>query len=260
MSPSAPRLPVDVPADSFDGVAAAGLCGRLHVPAVHLFASTGSTLDVAHTLAAHGAPHGTLVLADAQTRGRGRGGKRWASAPGGGLWLTLIARPASAESVRVLTVRLGLGAAHALDAFAAAPVELKWPNDLHVGGGKLAGVLVEARWRGTALEWLAIGLGVNVTAPGDVPHAAGLRPGTKRVAVLAALVPALLAAAERPGGELEADELHAYAARDLAAGRRASAPVRGVVRGINAAAELVVATSDGDVALGSGSLVLAEDT
>lgn len=250
----------DIPADIFDGFPANVLRDLIGVPALHLFASAGSSLDVAHGLAARGAAQGTLVLVDAQTRGRGRGRKRWASPAGVGLWMTLIARPASADSIRVLTVRLGLAAAVALDPFAMQPVQLKWPNDLYVGAGKLAGVLVEARWRGTTPEWLAIGLGVNVVAPPDTPRAAGLRPGAQRVRVLASLVPALCAAIVRLDGVLDDDELRAYARRDLVAGRHADAPARGVVVGINSAAELVIATSAGDVAIGTGSLVLSEDT
>jgi len=249
----------DIPADSFDGFPANVLRDLLGVPALHLFASAGSALDVAHGLAAGGAAHGALVLADAQTSGRGRGGKRWASPAGVGLWMTLIARPASADSIRVLTVRLGLAAAVALDPFAMQPVQLKWPNDLYVGAGKLAGVLVEARWRGATPEWLAIGLGVNVVAPTDTPRAAGLLPGAQRVRVLASLVPALSAAIERLDGVLDDDELRAYASRDLVAGRHADAPARGVIVGINSAAELLIATREGDVALSTGSLVLSED-
>jgi BirA family biotin operon repressor/biotin-[acetyl-CoA-carboxylase] ligase len=249
----------DVPVDAFDGVGATALREALHLPALHLYSTVGSALDVAHRLAAEGATHGTLVLADTQTRGRGRGGKRWASPPGTGLWMTLIARPASADSIRVLTVRLGLAAAVALDAFAVLPVQLKWPNDLYVGAGKLAGVLVEARWRGATPEWLAIGIGVNVVAPASTGAAAGLRPGTRRVAVLEALVPAIGMALARVDRVLGEDELRAYARRDIAAGRQATAPARGTILGINPAAELLIATGSGDVALGSGSLVLSED-
>ena len=250
----------DVPARSFDGVPGRVLCEMLGLSAVHLFSSAGSALDVAHRLASDGAAHGTLVLADAQTRGRGRNGKQWASPPGIGVWLTLLVRPGRPEVVRVLTVRLGLAAAAAMDRFTAVPIRVKWPNDLYVGAGKLAGVLVEARWRGATLEWLAIGVGVNVIAPVDAPNAAGLRTGTERVAVLTALVPALRAAAERAGDALDADELRMYAARDLTAGRRAVAPARGTVLGITPLAELRLATATGEMVFGSGSLVLAEDT
>ena len=251
---------LDVPANSFDGVPGRVLREMLGVAAVHIYASAGSALDVAHRLAMDGAPHATLVLADAQTRGRGRNGKHWASPPGTGLWLTLLVRPDRPEVIRVLTVRLGLAAATAIDRFATMPIRVKWPNDLYVGEGKLAGVLVEARWRGATPEWLAIGVGVNVIAPTDAPNAAGLREGTERLSVLTALVPALLTAAGRVGDVLDADELRAFASRDLAVGRVAVEPARGTVLGITLGAELRLATAAGDAVFGSGSLVLAEDT
>ena len=250
----------DVPSDTFDGVPASTLARWLGVPAIHVFARVGSTLDVAHELAAAGAPEHTLVLADMQTRGRGRAGKRWTSPAGSGIWLTLVARPATMESVRVLTVRLGLAAAAALDVFAESRIGVKWPNDLFVGTRKVAGILVEARWRGASPEWLAIGFGVNVTPPPDAPMAGHLATSTSRVDVLRTLVPALQSAVARHESELDAAELAAWTARDLAVGRRVNAPVRGVVTGIDRTAALLVHTEDGPVAISSGSLVLSEES
>lgn len=214
-------------------------------------------MDVAHARARLGAPAGTLVLADRQTAGRGRGGRSWASHAGAGIWMTLLERPADPAALEVLSLRLGLRAANALDAFADAPVQLKWPNDLHVAGRKLAGILVEARWRDARPEWVAIGFGLNVVAPAGVPSGTGLRDGTRRLDVLEVLVPALREAAAARG-PLGPEELAAWAARDLARGRRCSAPAHGVVRGITPAGELVVAAEQGDVALRGGSLVLEE--
>ncbi len=98
-----------------------------------------------------------------------------------------------------MSLRLGLRAARALDRYAESPVRLKWPNDLYVADGKLAGILVEARWRANRIDWVAIGIGVNVRAPTDVENAASLEPGADRVDVLAELVPALRAAAQARG-------------------------------------------------------------
>ena len=75
----------------------------------------GSTLDVAHTLAADGAAAGTVVIADAQTAGRGQRGRAWQSERGAGLWLTLIERPSDASALDVLSLRVGLALAPALD-------------------------------------------------------------------------------------------------------------------------------------------------
>lgn len=241
-------------AGRYDGVSAEALADRLGVPHVALFASVGSTMDEAHALATSGALAGTLVLADEQTAGRGRSGKRWSS-PHRGIWLTLIERPRDPASVEVLSLRIGLCAAQALDAFTSEPIRLKWPNDLYVDRGKLAGVLVEARWRGERLDWVAIGFGLNVEPPADHPAAAGLEPGTKRLDVLEALVPELRAAAASHG-QLTQQELDEYAARDLARSRQCIEPVRGVVRGISANGELLVELADSVVRVRTGSLVL----
>jgi len=228
---------------------------RLEVPDVVAYHSIGSTLDAAHALAAGGAPAGTVVVAERQTAGRGRDGKRWSSPPGQGVWLSVVERPARREALDVLAIRVGLCAAEALDAFAEEPIRLKWPNDLYVEGRKLAGTLVEVRWRGAQLDWVAIGFGVNVTAPEDEPRAGHLDAGTSPASVLEAVVPALRAAA-RADGLLATAELEAYTGRDLARGHRCIAPVPGRVVGISAAGELLVELADSTVAVRSGSLIL----
>ena len=221
------------------------------------FESVGSTLDEAHALASSGAPAGTLVVADAQTAGRGRQGRVWRSDPGAGLWLTLIERPTDAASLDVLSLRVGLSLAPALDAFTAHRVSLKWPNDLYVGSRKLAGILVEARWRDSRPEWVAIGVGVNVRAPAAEPKAIGLRSGTSRLDVLDAIMPAIRRAASQVG-PLTENERHAFSARDLASGRRCTEPLPGIVSGIDASGALLVHSMDGVVAVRAGSLVLTE--
>lgn len=243
----------------YDGWTASALAFELGVPRVLLSASTASTLDDAHALAAAGAPAGTLVLADEQTAGRGRDGRHWSSRTGGGIWLTLIERSADAATLDVLSLRLGLHAARALDAYTGSAIRLKWPNDLYVGQRKLAGILVEARWRGASPDWVAIGFGLNVLPPTDIAMAAALEPGASRPLVLACLVPALRAAS-RATGSLSPAELHEYAARDAAVGRACRAPAHGTVRGITAGGELVVATADGAHHFRSGSLAFAEDS
>lgn len=237
--------------------AAAALAERLSLPRAIVFETVGSTLDEAHRLGGSGSPAGTLVVANAQTAGRGRQGRAWRSEPGAGLWLTLIERPTDAAALEVLSLRIGVLLAPTLDEFASAPVSLKWPNDLYVGSRKLAGILVEARWRDSRPEWVAIGVGVNVCAPRDEPNATGLRDGTSRLDVLDAIIPAIRQAAAR-AGRLTDDERTAFAARDLAAGRPCTDPVPGIVSGIDPAGALLVSTADGVVAVRAGSLVLTE--
>lgn len=244
--PDAPR---------FDGLTARELTDLLELPAVEFLPETTSTLDVAHRLGADGAEAGTLVIADHQTAGRGRTGARWSSPAGTGLWLTLLERPAGTSGLEVLSLRIGLRSARALDRFAPEPVRLKWPNDLYVEEKKLGGILVEARWRERKLEWVAIGIGVNVFVADDVPAAGALDSGTQRVEVLTDLIPALRSAA-RAAGNLSPVELIEWNARDLARGKPCSEPARGVVEGISPAGELLVALADSVARFRSGSLVL----
>jgi BirA family biotin operon repressor/biotin-[acetyl-CoA-carboxylase] ligase len=241
----------------YDGVTPDALAEQLGVPRAIVFDEVSSTLDVAHELAAAGAPAGTIVLADAQTAGRGRLGRRWRSAGGAGIWLTVLERPADPPNLDLLPLRIGIALAPALSAFAEDTVALKWPNDLYVGRGKLAGVLTEARWRGDALEWVAIGVGINLRAA-EGEAASGLRPETRRIDVLKAALPAIRDAAARRG-PLSAEELSVFAERDRARGKACVEPVDGTVMGIDAAGSLLVAVASGEVAVRAGSLVLKEE-
>jgi len=244
---------------ALDGLDARSLAARLGLPACELHDRVGSTMDLAHAAAEAGAPAGTLIIAEAQAAGRGRGGKRWESQPGRGLWMTLIERPRSNHGLDVLSLRLGLQVAEELDAFAnGSGVRLKWPNDLHLRGRKLGGILVEARWRDQRVDWVAIGIGLNVTVPPDLEGATGLGAGTRRADVLAAVIPAMRRAAAADG-PFTAEELARYAARDVTAGRRIVQPVEGVVAGVAASGELLVDTAAGRVACHAGSLVFVEE-
>jgi BirA family biotin operon repressor/biotin-[acetyl-CoA-carboxylase] ligase len=241
----------------YDGRSGEELATILALPRVIVFDEVTSTLDVAHELGEAGAPAGTLVIADAQTAGRGRMRRSWRSDPGAGIWLTLLERPSSDEALGVLALRIALALAPGLDAFSTSPVQLKWPNDVYAQGKKLAGVLVEARWRGARLDWLALGVGINVRTPADL-DAACLRAGSNRVAVLSAVVPALRAAAAKPG-LLDSEELTQFSKRDLALGHRCVAPADGIVSGVASDGALLVDGKDGPRSVYAGSLVLDSD-
>lgn len=235
-----------------DGVT---LATRLGLPRVEAVGAVGSTMDAAHALAARGAPAGSLVIAEEQTAGRGRSGRGWSSAPGAGLWMTLVERPRSADGLDVLSLRVGLHLAPVLERWTESGIRLKWPNDLFVGERKLAGVLIEARWRGAQPDWIAIGVGINLVIPGDQPRATALvHAGAE--AVLAEVVPAVRAAAFA-SGPLTPAELAEFARRDLAVGQRVSLPEDGLVRGISARGELLLETPAGVVPHRAGSLVFA---
>ncbi|MGV3709123.1 MAG: biotin--[acetyl-CoA-carboxylase] ligase [Gemmatimonas sp.] len=221
---------------------------------VHL-GSVSSTMDEAHARASHGAQAGTLIVADEQTAGRGRSGNVWESTSGTGVWFTLVERPTDPSAVDVLSIRLGLALARALEPLATGNVQVKWPNDLYVSGGKLAGILVEARWREGVLDWVAIGIGINLTVPVHNHSAAALRAGTTPNQVLQSVIPAVRAAA-RAHGILDAGERAEWNRRDLAVNRSVSAPVAGVVRGLELNGALCVEDGSGVMhELRAGSLV-----
>jgi BirA family transcriptional regulator, biotin operon repressor / biotin---[acetyl-CoA-carboxylase] ligase len=129
-----------------------------------LMASTTSTSDEAHKAAKEGAPHGATWVAEEQTAGRGRRGRAWVSPPGEGLLFSVLVRlqcaPTSLPRVALLA---GLAVHDAVSrAVPGVDVRCKWPNDVLVGGRKLAGVLVEAVTMGSRVEAVVIGVGINV--------------------------------------------------------------------------------------------------
>jgi BirA family biotin operon repressor/biotin-[acetyl-CoA-carboxylase] ligase len=245
----------------YDGVAGPALSARLRTPSLVLAEHVTSTLDELHRLAAQGAPAGTAVLADRQSRGRGRHGRTWESPAGRGIWLAWLARPAEPET-GVLSLRAGLAVIAAAETLGARP-RLKWPNDVMLGDRKLAGVLCEARWDGGRPAWVAVGIGINVHGP--VPEALARSavaldaevPAT-RVDVLAQLLPALHA---MPGGrELTATERHSLSERDWLQGRRLTEPSGGVAAGIDATGALLVDAPDGRMRVMSGTVRVAGET
>ena len=242
----------------YDGRTADELAAILDLPRVVLFSEIGSTLDVTHELGEEGAAPGTLVLADEQTAGRGRLGRSWQSDRGAGIWLTLLERPTHDDALGVLALRLALALAPALEPYADGPLRLKWPNDVFIGDRKLAGVLVEARWRGPRLDWLAVGVGINVRAP-ERFGGGSLKLNIDRLAVLRDVIPGLRSAASSHG-PLTENELARFRARDLALGRRSSAPGHGIVAGVRADGALLVDGDGGErEAYHAGSLVLTGD-
>ena len=149
----------------------------------------GSTNDLAREWAQTGAPDWALVVADAQTAGRGRGERRWLTEPGGALAFSLVLRPTPAEAgcLPRFTALAALGLIRALSGLGLA-AQLKWPNDVLLAGRKVAGVLVEADWQSAQVEAMVIGMGVNVS-PGSIPPAHTLRyPATAVETVLGAAI------------------------------------------------------------------------
>jgi BirA family biotin operon repressor/biotin-[acetyl-CoA-carboxylase] ligase len=129
---------------------------------VHL-SETGSTNDLARELALGGAPHGTVVVAEHQTAGRGRQGRTWTAPPGRALMLSVVARVAR-RRMELLPLAIAVAVCEACEAAAAVECRVKWPNDVWIGGRKVAGILIEAR---PQEEWAIVGIGLNVDTPED---------------------------------------------------------------------------------------------
>lgn len=136
---------------------------------LHRVATTRSTNDDLRALGLAGAEHGTAVLADVQTGGRGRLGRSWDSPPGSNVLLSvLIRRPIPAARLALVT----LGAAVATATACGPGYRIKWPNDvLAPDGRKVAGILAEAEWAGGVPQFVVVGIGVNVGAAPPLPTA-----------------------------------------------------------------------------------------
>lgn len=222
----------------------------------------GSTMDHLHRLAEQGAPEGSAVLAEAQTDGRGSRGRVWHSPPGG-LWLSVLLRPASPAGVELLSLRLGLRTAEALEASASGlRVALKWPNDLMVDDRKLGGILCEARWQGESLAWVAAGLGLNVTNPiaDDLRSSATALGQHLPGASVETILPDLLDALRRPlpdADRLSPDECRELGRRDWLLDRELLAPVAGQAAGIGPDGALLVRVGRTLAGLRAGHVELA---
>jgi BirA family biotin operon repressor/biotin-[acetyl-CoA-carboxylase] ligase len=248
---------------TLDGLPGAVLARRWGTPLCRLAREVGSALDTAHTLGQEGAPAGTIVLADVQTAGRGRNGHTWYSPPGG-VWLALLLRPRAA-GLGAMSIRAGLVVADVVDELlgkAAPRTRIKWPNDVLLDDRKLAGVLCEGRWQGDALQWLAVGIGMNVAnaIPPELGETAvalqDVLPGVRRLDVLDRLVPPL-ARLGAAGERLSDAECAAFAARDWLRGRMLRAPAAGRAAGLRPDGALLVEGAEDMLAVREGHVETA---
>lgn len=240
---------------------------RFGAPHRH-FRRTGSTNTVARELAAAGAPHGTVVTAAEQTAGRGRQGRSWTAPPDAALLYSAVVRPIEPRHT-VLPLAVALAVCEAAEGLRPGiECKVKWPNDIHLDGRKLAGILIEARPQD---GWAVLGVGLNLaiaqfpeelrdraislfgSAPA-VPFAD--MPGKRNswAGVAGAL-------SERLEMWLQADPetvLGAWRTRDALCGREVSWDKgSGVADGVDERGFLLVRLADGDrVALGAGDVHL----
>ncbi len=246
-----------------DDIPANLLARRWGVPQCGVFRTLASSLDAIHDVAAQGAPAGTVVVAEEQTAGRGRDGRTWRS-PAGGVWLAMLLRP-PVPVLGALPVRVGLVLADVVDELIgrdASRTRLKWPNDVLLVDRKLAGILCEGRWQGETLQWLGIGVGVNVA--NEIPPELGDRaialrelvPEVRRLDLLDRLVPALLPLTTHHA-PLTESECTAFAQRDWLRGRQIRAPISGRAAGIRPDGALLVDTGAGTTMVRDGHVELS---
>jgi BirA family transcriptional regulator, biotin operon repressor / biotin---[acetyl-CoA-carboxylase] ligase len=247
-----------------------------------------STMARAAELAEAGAEEGATVVADAQRAGRGRLGRTWLAAPGTSLLVTVVLRPRLAPArAWLVTAAAGVALTDATrDLLAGGPearngrshrpapggmVGLKWPNDLEVGGRKAAGMLAEARSDRGRLEWVLLGLGVNVSQglddfPADLAGRAtslSLAVGgpVDRVALLAGWAERFASGYRALAAGAAGPTLAAYSARLATLGQEVRAEllggeqVTGVAVGLGANGGLLIRTpTGGEVEVASGDV------
>jgi BirA family biotin operon repressor/biotin-[acetyl-CoA-carboxylase] ligase len=218
-----------------------------------------STNDLAVRLAELGEPEGTLVVAEAQTEGRGRLGRAWVS-PRGGVWLSAILRPGfAAPRAPLVGFAAAVAAARAIRETARLEARVKWPNDVLVDGAKVVGVLADA---GAGGEFVVLGVGINANVPATaLPEGVGyaatsLAERRGEPVDRATLVRTLLRELERGYGALRRGEIGLVLAgwRELAETIGRPVRVRGAARAfdglavdVDDAGALLVRLADGRV-------------
>jgi len=130
---------------------------------IHYYGSVPSTMDVGMELGTKGAPSGTLVVAESQTKGKGRLGRIWFSPKYKGIYFSLILRPKlSPDKAPVLTLLAAVAVCEAIKANTGLDTQIKWPNDIIFGARKVGGILTELNAEMDEINFIVIGIGLNV--------------------------------------------------------------------------------------------------
>jgi BirA family biotin operon repressor/biotin-[acetyl-CoA-carboxylase] ligase len=217
----AEQLPEDFAAALAASAADRGVFGAR----LHYFTETGSTNDLAAAAAERGDAEGTTFVAGAQTSGRGRLGRTWFSPPGAGLYLSTIVRRAALAPW--ITLAGGVAVAEGIRAATALPVQIKWPNDIVVVTGlgfrarrKIAGILAEASSGPAGVDYVVLGVGINLRTAAYPPEladrAGAIEAELGRRVDAGAVLAQVLAGLNRALGELAGAGAPALFARWLA--------------------------------------------
>jgi len=185
---------------------------------IRVFEETTSTNDVVERLARDGVKEGAVVFAESQTRGRGRLGRRWLSPGRKGLWFSVLLRPdLRPQEATQLTVASATALRRAIHSETGLPLEIKWPNDILIGGKKVAGILTELSAEPDRVRHIILGIGVDVNqVAGDFPPelrklATSLKIESGRTISRAELATAILRELDRDYARIGAGEFAALA-------------------------------------------------
>ena len=256
-----------LPADLAEPLARAGDRLGPFGPQVLWYADVSSTNDVAAAMAGRGAPEGCLVVANAQSAGRGRLGREWASPPGAGLYVSAVLRPLP-HAVPLVTIAAGVAVAEGIQSATGLTPALKWPNDVYIGARKAAGVLAEAIAATAGVHCVILGFGINVMSAAYPPEIAAratsiegeLGRPVDRGLLLAECLAALASRyADVQSGRADAVTAAWRARAASTLGRRVSWDVAGVARvgvadNIDEGGALIVRTSTGPARIISGEV------
>ena len=224
---------------------------------------TDSTNTLAYRLAEEGAPEGTVVIADAQSRGKGRLGRQWESPAGVNLYCSIVLRPPIMPlHAPQLTFLSAVAVAEAIERSAGLSPVIKWPNDVLVNGFKVAGMLNEMSAETERVDFLVLGIGVNINMrrdqfPPDLRHPASslaIEAGHEvgRLSFARAFLESLDAHYERYLAEGYGPLRQAWLGRSAVMGRRVRVgghgeETRGTVEGIDEIGALLLRTASGDL-------------
>lgn len=154
--------------------------GDLKIPAFRYFEETDSTNTQALGWISQGAPEYSLVIAEAQTAGRGRSGRKWVTTPGSSIAVSIILHPSIQEQEKLGLFSLlgGFSVLKVLEDNYHIKAQVKWPNDVLIDNKKTAGVLAESLWQGENLQGLVLGIGINLMLPSIPPSDQLMFPAT----------------------------------------------------------------------------------
>jgi BirA family biotin operon repressor/biotin-[acetyl-CoA-carboxylase] ligase len=265
--------------ESPDLLTATEICYRLKTKiigqTIHAYQSVKSTNDVAAQLAASGAPEGTIVTAEIQTKGRGRLSRNWHSPPGCGIYVSIILRPSfPADQAPGLSIMTALALADTIEPYCPDRTRMKWPNDVLVSGRKVAGILTELTAERRRIEYVVLGVGINVNhrakdfPPGLKSVATSLRRATRRKHSRVELLKEFLVRLEK--------EYLGYQKRRLATSRtrlrwyssligdrvklaRGRQIIEGVAVDVGADGSLILKTREGTISVSSGEVTVVKE-